>query len=255
MYWVKGVYMQLSVKDKVIVITGASRGLGSELARVFAKEGACVIINYHKSENNALQLIEDISKYNNKCMLIKADVTKTSDVEYFEEKVLEKYGRVDVLINNAGGCSDFLGTKMDYDTWKEVLDLNVDSVFLCSKYFSRNMIDRKKGKIINIASLKGIVGSHGQVNYSASKAAVIGFTKAYAKEMGEYNISVNAICPGFIRTDMNKDFPQKIDNAKKSSVLSIEYTLNDYVNFMMLMASDLVNGISGRVFCLDSRIL
>lgn len=246
--------MNVDLKNKVIVITGSSKGIGRELARNFANEGAIVVINYYHSEEDANNLFNEISNTRNDCLLVKADITKYEDVINMYHQVINKYGRVDILINNAGMCDDDLIYFMSEDKWNDIIDVNLTGAFLCCKAFTKIMVKQNYGKIFNISSLKGQEGCEGQINYSASKAGLIGLTKALAKEMGQFNVSVNAICPGFIVTDLNRHNQKKGDIARNKSVLEISSGLSDYINFMTLMCSDNIKGISGRVFNLDSRI-
>ena len=246
--------MLITLDKKIVLITGASRGIGKALALELAKEGALIIINYNRNERSALELLDEIRTYNENCMAVKADVTNAQDVKNMYRYILGIYGRVDFLINNAGKCVDSLLPMMREVDWDDVVDTNLKGCFLCCREFSKAMIKQRCGKIVNISSLKGIDGCAGQVNYSASKAGIIGLTKAMAKELGQYNISVNAICPGFIVTDLNRHNKDKKQIAEQRSVLSVEYALNDLINFIKLLLSDSINGISGQVFNLDSRL-
>lgn len=250
-----GIYMVVDVTNKVIVITGASRGIGREVAKAFAKEQAKVVINYCRSYSDAESLFKEISSYNIHCMLIKADVTKPSDVSYMYEHIIQRYGFVDVLINNAGIVNDSLMMEMSDEQWKQVIDVNMTGTFLCCREFSKIMAKLKRGKIINIASLKGQDGSVAQANYAASKAGVIALTKTLAKELGDFNIAVNAVCPGFIVTDLNRHDERKRKIAVNKSTLPIDRMINTVVDILIYMASDRFVGVSGRVFNLDSRLL
>lgn len=246
--------MEIDIKDNVVLVTGASRGIGRELARKFAYEGTSVIINYRNNKEAADSLINEISQFNSKCSLFKADVTDKEDVKEMSSFIMKKYGKLDVLINNAGVCNDNRIQLMKLEQWNDIINVNLTGPFLCSKYFSKIMIRQGCGKIINIASLKGQEGCVGQANYSASKNGLIGLTKALAKELGGYNIAVNAICPGFIVTDLNRHNQEKLEIAKNRSVLDIQYSLSDMTSFIIWLSSDYCNGISGQVFNLDSRI-
>lgn len=245
--------MVVDISNKVIIITGGSRGIGKAVARKVAQERAKVVINYCNSDIEAKKVFGEISSYNNECMLIRADITKQSDVTNMYTKVIEKYGRVDVLINNAGIIDDEAAHIMSVVKWQKVIDVNLTGTFFCCQEFMKIMIKQNNGKIINIASLKGQEGAAQQVNYASSKAGVIALTKSLAQEVGKYNISVNAVCPGFIVTDLNKHDDNKRINAIKRSLLPIDKMMDDVVNFMVYMSSDYFNGISGRVFNLDSR--
>jgi 3-oxoacyl-[acyl-carrier protein] reductase len=246
--------MIVDVTEKVIVVTGSSRGIGKELITSFAKEGAKVVINYLSSADSAKQLYNEIILYNPNCVLIQADITKQDDVNRFYHETINSFGKVDVLINNAGICDDNPIQLMPEEQWQRVIDVNLTGAYLCSRAFSKSMVQQKSGKIINIASLKGQIGCEGQVNYSASKAGLIGFTKALARELGRFNIAVNAICPGFVATDLNRHIPTKSKKAESDSLLSINSCLSDLINFTLLLSSDSWKGISGRIFNLDSRL-
>lgn len=245
--------MIVDMSNKVVVITGSSKGIGSELVKAFAKENAKVVINYCHSEILAEKLFEEVKAKNLECLLIKADVTKLEDVSAMYRETIKAFGCVDVLINNAGLCEDNLIQMMPLEQWQRIIDVNLTGIFLCSREFSKAMIKQRSGKIINIASLKGQEGSAGQVNYSASKAGVIGFTKALAKELGQYNIAVNAVCPGFVVTDLNRHSAEKKIIAENRSLLPIEKTLVDLISFIIFVSSEKFSCVSGRVFNLDSR--
>lgn len=246
--------MNIDISEKVVVITGSSRGIGSKLVSAFAKENAKVVINYFNNYESAIKLYKEVKKTNADCILVKADVTNQKDVQLLYGKTIEAFGQVDILINNAGVCSDNLLFMMKTSQWQHVMNTNLNSVYYCCKIFSKAMIKAKQGKIINIASLKGQLGSEGQTNYSASKAGMIGFSKALAKELGTFNISVNVVCPGFIVTDLNRHNRKKVEKAKEMSVLSIENCLNDLVGFILYLSSDAIKGVSGQIFNIDSRL-
>lgn len=246
--------MIVDVSDKVVVVTGSSKGIGREIIKTFSKEKAKVVINYHNDDAAAIELYNEVVQSNINCIKIKADVTKQNDIARLYHETISAFKRIDVLINNAGICDDNFIQLMPEDQWQRVIDTNLTGAYLCCRAFSKAMIQQKRGKIINIASLKGKEGCEGQVNYSASKAGLIGFTKALSKELGKYNIAVNAICPGFIPTDLNRHNEEKKSIAEKKSLLSINYSMEDLINYLLFFSSDKVMGISGRVFNLDSRL-
>ena len=247
--------MIIDLSSKVVVITGSSRGIGRELAKAFAKENASVVMNYCNSSAEAKKLLDEITSGNRNCIKVKADITCPHDVTKLYEATMQTFGKVDILINNAGICNDNIINNMDLKQWQRVIDVNLTGTFLCSKVFSNEMMRQSNGKIINIASFIGEAGSAGQVNYSASKAGVIGLTKSLAKELGQYNVAVNAVCPGFILTDLNRHCYRKEQIAKAKSVLSINSLMQDLIDFMLFASSDHFSGISGQVFHLDSRIM
>ena len=246
--------MNVDLSGKVVVITGASRGIGYSIARRLAEEKATVVINYFNSQEAAMKLYEEIKNFNPSCMLCKADVKDEKDVKNMYLNIKKIFGKIDVLINNAGICDDALLTSMSYKKWNDTIGINLTGTYLCCKYFSRMMIKNNSGKIINIASFKGQTGSYGQCNYSASKAGIIALTKSLAKELGMFGISVNSICPGYITTDLNRGNENKHDLAKKMSVININYNMQDLLNFIVFAISDKCRGVSGRVFNIDSRI-
>ena len=246
--------MDLKLEGKVIVITGSSRGIGRELIKQFAKEKSKIVINYFHSEHEAEELYKEILSINPHCIKVKADVTKMEEVLLLKNESISAFGKVDVLINNAGICADNNIGMLDEKQWNRVLDVNLTGVYLCCKVFSQTMANQKYGKIINISSLKGQEGCVGQSNYSVSKAGIIALSKTLAKELGLFNISVNAICPGFIVTDLNRHRIDKKAIAESRSLLSIENNLQDLVNFILYASSDKMVGVSGQVFNIDSRI-
>ncbi len=246
--------MNINLSNKVIVITGASKGLGSILAKSFAKENAKVILNYFHSKKEALQVFEEVCAYNDRCMLIKADISKKNDIEQMYSKIIMRYGYIDILINNAGICNDNFVRFMSEKQWEDVINLNLTGLFYCCQIFSQIMIKQKFGKIINIASIKGQEGSEQQANYAASKAGVIALTKTLAKELAYYNIAVNAVCPGFVVTDLNRKVTQKKELAIQKSLLPITTNKKDFINFVKFISSDCFLGSSGQIYNIDSRI-
>lgn len=246
--------MKTDFKDKVILVTGASRGIGRALAKNFAARNAIVIANYFSNEAEAGSLKKWGDEQGYRIELFKADVRSEEDVKRMYLYLKKRYGGVDALINNAGICDDNRAVMMTLNQWNNVIETNLTAVFLCCKYFSRSMITRKRGKILNISSLKGQEGTVGQCNYSASKAGVIALTKTLAKELGVFNIAVNAICPGFMVTDMNRKNVDKRKIAQERSLLGIEYSESDMIAIINTLLSENCSGISGRVFNLDSRL-
>lgn len=200
----------MQLKEKTAIITGASRGIGRTIALFFAKEGANVIINYSNNEKAAMDVVKEAMEYGVKAYAIKANVSNFCEVEKLVEKVLNEFGSIDILVNNAGITKDNLLIKMTEEDFAKVLDINLKGTFNFTKAVSRIMIKQRRGKIINIASVVGIIGNAGQSNYAAAKAGIIGFTKSIAKELASRGINVNAIAPGFIETDMTAVLGDKI---------------------------------------------
>jgi|TARA_B100000700_G_scaffold282892_1_gene334779 3-oxoacyl-[acyl-carrier protein] reductase len=193
------------IEGKTAIVTGASRGIGKAIAISLAKEGAEVIINYSSSPENANKVVSEINEFGGKAYPLQADISNENSVNELIKKVLEKHNKIDVLVNNAGITKDGLLMRMKTDDWQKVLDLNLSGVFYCTRAVSRQMLKQKSGRIINITSVVGLMGNPGQANYSAAKAGVVGLTQSSAKEFASRGITVNAVAPGFISTDMTKD--------------------------------------------------
>jgi 3-oxoacyl-[acyl-carrier protein] reductase len=190
---------------QVAIVTGGSRGIGKAIALELAKFGAKVVVNYASSSGAADELVAKIVGGGGEAIAVGADVSKADQVDQLVKTVMDKWGRVDVLVNNAGITRDTLLLRMKLEDWQAVIDTNLTGVFSCTRTVSKIMLKQKSGRIINIASVAGQMGNPGQANYSASKAGVIGFTKTVAKELSSRGITVNAVAPGFIATDMTND--------------------------------------------------
>ena len=193
------------LQGQVAIVTGASRGIGRAAALALAAEGATVIVNYASSASAAEQVVAEILAMGSQAVAIQADVGQSDQVDSLFAAVMEQYGRVDLLVNNAGITRDTLLLRMKLEDWQAVIDLNLTGVFLCTRAASKIMLKQRSGRVINITSVVGEIGNAGQANYSAAKAGVIGFTKTIAKELASRGITVNAVAPGFIATDMTAD--------------------------------------------------
>ncbi len=194
-----------SLTGQTALVTGASRGIGRAVALALAEAGAEVVVNYASSPDAAEAVVAEITAAGGKAYALQANVADEDAVEGLIKTVLERSGRLDVLVNNAGITRDGLLMRMKTTDWKAVLDLNLTGVFLCTRAVTRTMLKQKSGRIINITSVVGLMGNAGQANYAAAKAGVIGLTRSAAKEMASRGITVNAVAPGFIATDMTKD--------------------------------------------------
>jgi 3-oxoacyl-[acyl-carrier protein] reductase len=188
--------------DRVAIVTGASRGIGRATALALAAEGANVVVNYASSSSAADQVVAAVGEMGGESIALQADVSQADQVDALVNAVIDKWGRIDVLVNNAGITRDTLLLRMKPEDWQAVIDLNLTGVFLCTKAVSKIMLKQKSGRIVNVTSVSGLMGNPGQANYSAAKAGVIGFTKTVAKELASRGITVNAVAPGFIATDM-----------------------------------------------------
>jgi 3-oxoacyl-[acyl-carrier protein] reductase len=198
-----------ALADKVAIITGSSRGIGKAAAIALAAEGANVVVNYASSSGAADAVVAEIQAMGqtigNDAIALKADVSKSDEVDAMVQATLDKFGRIDVLVNNAGITRDTLLLRMKPEEWQAVIDLNLTGVFLCTRAVSKIMLKQRSGRIVNISSVAGLMGNPGQANYSAAKAGVIGFTKTIAKELAPRGITANVVAPGFIATDMTED--------------------------------------------------
>ena len=193
------------LEGQTALVTGASRGIGRAIALELGAAGAEVFVNYSNSLEKAEEVVQNINNSGGKAFAIKADVSNEIEVENLIKEILEKKGQIDILVNNAGITRDGLIMRMKTEDWDSVINLNLRAVFLCTKAVSRTMLKRKTGRIINITSVVGLIGNAGQANYAAAKAGVIGLTKSTAKEFASRGITVNAVAPGFIETDMTKN--------------------------------------------------
>jgi len=193
------------LRGQVAIVTGASRGIGKAIALALAGEGANVVVNYASSSGAAEQVVAEIVDLGGSAIAHQADVSSAEQVDALLSAVMDKWNRVDVLVNNAGITRDTLLLRMKPEDWQAVIDLNLTGVFLCTKAISKVMLKQRAGRIINITSVAGQMGNPGQANYSAAKAGVIGFTKSIAKELASRGITVNAVAPGFIATDMTNN--------------------------------------------------
>jgi 3-oxoacyl-[acyl-carrier protein] reductase len=190
---------------QVAVVTGGSRGIGRAAALALAAEGASVVVNYASSSQAADAVVAEIHELGSQAIALQADVAKSDQVDVLFNAVMDKWGRIDILVNNAGIARDTLLLRMKLDDWQAVIDLNLTGVFLCTKAASKVMLKQRSGRIINLTSVVGEMGNPGQANYSAAKAGVIGLTKTTAKEFASRGITVNAVAPGFIATDMTAE--------------------------------------------------
>ncbi|WAS04231.1 3-oxoacyl-[acyl-carrier-protein] reductase [Gloeomargaritales cyanobacterium VI4D9] len=193
----------------VVIITGASRGIGRAIALEFAATQARIGVNYSRSAEAAQGVVEEIQALGGEALLVQADVSQSEQVEHLFQQVMAQWGRVDVLVNNAGITRDGLLVRMKDEDWREVMNLNLDGVFYCTRAAIKIMMKQKSGRIINITSIAGVMGNPGQANYSAAKAGVIGLTRTVAKEYASRGITVNAVAPGFIATEMTAELKQE----------------------------------------------
>ncbi|MDR1254138.1 MAG: 3-oxoacyl-ACP reductase FabG [Oscillospiraceae bacterium] len=234
--------------DKTVVITGASRGIGRETAKFFAYEGFNVVINYLNSKLKAEKLAAELTSGHHSAIAIQADISEPQAVVDMFKSVEDLFGKIDVLVNNAGVAEEKLLIETEFEDWKRLFAVNVEGTFHCCKAVLPNMLRRHSGKIINISSIWGMCGASCETAYSASKAAIIGFTKALAKEVGPSSIQVNCVAPGVIDTDMNADCEKAIlDALKAKTPLRSLGTVADIANTILFLASSKADFITGQV--------
>ena len=243
------------LKDKVAIITGGARGIGKEIALTFAREGANVCICDVNDEALAAGT-EELKSFGRQAIGLKVDVTNLSQVQGMVQKVLDKFKKIDILINNAGITRDNLLLRMKEEEWDVVLNVNLKGTFNCTKAVSRAMVKQRSGKIVNIASIIGLIGNAGQSNYAASKGAIISFTKSVAKELASRNINVNAIAPGFIKTDMTANLSQDLQESMLKMIpLKKLGEPSDVANIALFLVSESSSYITGHVIQVDGGMV
>lgn len=242
--------------SKVMLITGASRGIGAAISLLAAKEGYKVVINYNASRDKAIALCNDISSFGGESIALKADISNSCEVRDMIDEIHKEFGSIDVLVNNAGVSSFSLFTDINENEWNRVFDVNVKGAFLVSKAVIPDMVHKKQGKIINISSIWGLVGSSCEVLYSATKAAIIGMTKSLAKELGLSGINVNCVAPGVIDTDMNAMLSDEdIEVLKKETPLSRIGTPEEIAQTVLFLSSEKSNFITGQILSPNGGIV
>ena len=244
-----------SLAGQVAVVTGASRGIGRAVAIALAAAGAQVVVNYARSSTAADEVVAEIVTAGGSAVAIQADVSQADQVDGLINGTLKQFGRVDVLVNNAGITRDTLLLRMKLEDWQAVIDLNLTGVFLCTRAVAKIMLKQRSGRIINIASVAGQMGNPGQANYSAAKAGVIGFTKTVAKELASRGITANAVAPGFIDTDMTDDLGNT-DEIRKFIPLGRFGQPEDIAGMVRFLAADPAAAyITGQVFNVDGGMV
>jgi 3-oxoacyl-[acyl-carrier protein] reductase len=237
----------MNLEGKAALVTGASRGIGREIALELARNGANVAVNFSGSEAKANEVVDEIKKIGKDAFAIKCDVSNTEEVATMVKETIDRFGKLDILVNNAGITRDNLLMRMKEDEWDDVININLKGVFLCTKAVTRQMMKQRNGRIINIASIVGAMGNAGQANYVAAKAGIIGLTKTTAKELASRNITVNAIAPGFITTDMTDQLPEDVKaEMMKQIPLARLGEPKDIAKMTAFLASDDSSYITGQ---------
>ncbi len=246
--------MNLSKKSRVVIVTGAASGLGKEIALCFGGAGDKVLVNFLSREQEAIGVVDEITRSGGEALLFRADVRARVDVDRMINEAVERWGSVDILVKNAGMAKDGVLLRMLEKDWDDVIATNLSGPFHCVRAAVPVMCRQREGHIINISSITGMHGREGQANYSASKAGLIGFTKACAKEFGCFNVKVNAVLPGYLPTDMGSAVSESVlDRILKENSLARPSDPKEVAAFIYHLS--LMNNVSGQVFNLDSRIL
>lgn len=240
------------LKDKIAIVTGASRGIGRQTALTLASYGATVIVNYNGSKEKAESVVEEIQFMGGRSRAYQANVADTEEVKQMMNEVKKEFGRIDILVNNAGITKDNLLMAMKEEEFDSVIDTNLKGAFLCMKHVIRIMLRQRYGRIINVSSVSGVMGNAGQINYCASKAGLLGMTKSLAREVGSRGITVNAVAPGYIDTEMTKDLPEEVKAGFVESI-SLKRMGNpkEIAEAVAFLASDRASYITGQTISVD----
>ena len=244
----------MRLKDRIALVTGSSRGVGRAIALAYAREGAGVMVNYTSNEKAAKEVVEAIQKMGSQAVAVKADVAKKVEAEALVKATVDRFGGIDILVNNAGFTRPAMMTKMTEQQWDEVVDLHLKGAFLCTQAAAQHMIAKNRGKIINITSVAGVVGTVGQINYSAAKGGVISMTKSMARELARYNICANVISLGIVTTDMSEKITtdEKLKEVYMNRILLKRFAEpEDVTPAFVFLASDEGNYITGQLICVD----
>jgi 3-oxoacyl-[acyl-carrier protein] reductase len=246
---------ELNLTDKVAVVTGGSRGIGRAIALELGARGATVVVNYQKNADAANEVVAQITAAGGKSTAVQADVSVESDANALIKAAIDDYGKIDILVNNAGTTRDNVIMLMGADDFDAVVSTNLRSTWLCSKAAIRSMMRKRTGRIINITSISGIMGNAGQSNYSASKAGIIGLTKSLAREVAARNITVNAVAPGFVLTDLTSGLPDDITAKLNENIpLGRWGTVEDVAKATAFLAGDDASYITGHVLVVDGGL-
>lgn len=244
------------LNGKVAVITGAGKGIGRAIALQFAELGAKVVVNYRSSIAQVEELLLTIKNAGGEAIAVQADVSKEDEAKSLFDAAIKNFGRVDILVNNAGITKDTLLLRMSEEDFDSVIDINLKGTFFCLKQAAGIMLKQKSGKIINISSVVGVTGNMGQANYASSKAGVIGLTKSAARELASRGITVNAVAPGFIETDMTDSLPDKIKEASIATIPLKRFgKAEEVAGAVSFLASDAANYITGQVLLVDGGMV
>lgn len=248
--------MNMQLKDQVAIVTGGTKGIGKAICLLLAEEGASVVANFSKDVDAAEGLMSEAKSKRLNVGLFKADVTQFDQAKEMVEETFVQYGKIDILVNNAGVVRDNFLMLMSDEDWDSLIKTNLNSLFYCCKTVIRKMIPQRRGKIINISSISGILGTSGQTNYAATKGGVISFTKSLARELGPFNIHVNAVAPGLIESEVVSKMPkEKVEAVMKSSSLGRIGRPEEVAQAVLFLASEHSNYITGQTIVVDGGIV
>ncbi|MEC2037799.1 3-oxoacyl-[acyl-carrier-protein] reductase [Bacillus altitudinis] len=242
--------------NKTAVVTGASRGIGRSIAIDLAKKGANVVVNYSGNEAKANEVVDEIKALGQQAFAVKADVSNAEEVQALMKQAVDTFGSIDILVNNAGITKDNLLMRMKENEWDDVININLKGVFNCTKAVTRQMMKQRSGRIINVASVVGVCGNPGQANYVAAKAGVIGLTKTTAKELASRHITVNAVAPGFISTDMTDKLDENVQTEMLKQIPLARFGApEDISNVVVFLASKGAGYITGQTIQVDGGMV
>ncbi|RST67600.1 3-oxoacyl-[acyl-carrier-protein] reductase [Bacillus pumilus] len=242
--------------NKTAVVTGASRGIGRSIAIDLAKNGANVVVNYSGNEAKANEVVDEIKALGQQAFAVKADVSNAEEVQALMKQAIDTFGSIDILVNNAGITKDNLLMRMKENEWDDVININLKGVFNCTKAVTRQMMKQRSGRIINLASVVGVCGNPGQANYVAAKAGVIGLTKTTAKELATRHITVNAVAPGFISTDMTDKLDENVQTDMLKQIPLARFGApEDISNVVVFLASEGAGYITGQTIQVDGGMV
>ncbi|VEF48437.1 3-oxoacyl-(acyl-carrier-protein) reductase [Bacillus freudenreichii] len=246
----------MKLEGKVALVTGASRGIGRATALALAEAGANVVVNYAGSTDKANEVVEKIKTLGREAIAYQCNVSDSDAVQAMVKDTIAKFGKLDILVNNAGITRDNLLMRMKENEWDDVIDTNLKGVFLCTKAVTRQMMKQRSGRIINVASIVGVIGNPGQANYVAAKAGVIGLTKSTARELASRGITVNAVAPGLITTDMTDQLTEEQKEAMLQQIPLDRFgQASDIAGTVLFLASDDANYITGQTIHVDGGMV
>ncbi|WML49304.1 3-oxoacyl-[acyl-carrier-protein] reductase [Neobacillus sp. PS3-34] len=246
----------MNLDGKAVLVTGASRGIGREIALELARQGANIAVNFSGSEAKANETVDEIKAMGRDAFAVKCDVSDSESVSAMVKETIDRFGKLDVLVNNAGITRDNLLMRMKEEEWDDVININLKGVFLCTKAVTRQMMKQRNGRIINIASIVGVSGNPGQANYVAAKAGVIGLTKTTAKELASRHITVNAIAPGFITTDMTEKLTEEVKTEMLKMIPLARFgEPKDIAKVTAFLASDDSSYMTGQTLHIDGGMV